>query len=66
MKSKIFVGLLVLSLVLTGCASAKSTENYAMEGDFAREEMPAAMPAPMEPQYVEEYGKELAYDEAAT
>lgn len=65
MKSKIFVGLLVLSLVLTGCASAKSTENYAMEGDFAPAEMPA-MSAPMEPQYAEEYGKEFAYDEAVT
>lgn len=66
MKSKIFVGLLVLSLVLTGCASAKSIENYAMEGDFAQAEMPAAEPAPMEPQFAEEYGKEMSYDEAVT
>lgn len=66
MKLKIFVGLLVLSLVLTGCAGAKSSENIAMEGDYAQAEMPAAMSAPMEPMYAEESGKELAYDEAAT
>jgi hypothetical protein len=28
--------------------------------------MPVEMPAPMEPQYAEEYGKEMAYDEAVT
>lgn len=66
MKSKIFVGLLVLSLVLTGCASAKSTENYARDGIYGQAEMPAAMPAPMEPQFAEEYGKEFSYDEAVT
>jgi len=48
-------------MVLGGCASSKSSGNIAMEGDFAQAEMPAAM----EPQY-EEYGKELAYDEAVT
>ena len=52
MKLKIFIGLLVLSLVLGGCASAKSSGNIAMEGDFSQAEMPAAMEA----QY-EEYGK---------
>jgi len=66
MKLKIFVGLLVLSFALSSCASAKSSGNIATEGDFAREEMPAAMPAPMEPQYAEESGKDLAYDEAVT
>lgn len=62
MKLKIFVGLLVLSLVLTGCTSAKSAENVSLESDFA----PAGMPAPMQPQYAEEYRKEFAYDEAVT
>jgi hypothetical protein len=65
MKLKIFIGLLVLSLVLAGCASAKSTQDFAMEGGFAPAEMPA-MIAPMEPQYAEEYGKEFTYDEAVT
>ncbi|MBW6473964.1 MAG: DUF4349 domain-containing protein [Anaerolineaceae bacterium] len=65
MKLKNFIGLLVLSLVLTGCASAKSIGNIAMEGDYAPAEMPA-MSAPMEQQFAEEYGRELAYDEAVT
>jgi len=64
MKLRIFVGLLILSLILAGCASAKSTENIAMEGDFAQAEMPAGMPAPMEPQYAEESSMDKAYDEA--
>ena len=60
MRSKFFVGLLIISLLLTGCSSAaKSSENVASDMGFA----PAAMP-PMEQSAREEMGLEPAYDEA--
>ncbi len=58
MKIKIFTGLLVLSLVLSGCAAAKSTSNIAMDGDFAPAE------APREEMSTDEYAAEKGYEEA--
>ena len=60
MRSKLFVGLLVFSLLLAGCSSAaKSSENVASDVGFA----PSAMP-PMEQPAREEMGYDPAYDEA--
>ncbi|MDO9085411.1 MAG: DUF4349 domain-containing protein [Anaerolineaceae bacterium] len=60
MRSKLFMGLLIFSLLLAGCSSAaKSSENVASDVGFA----PAAMP-PMEQSAREEMGYDPAYDEA--
>jgi len=60
MKLKLFSSILVLTLVLSGCASAKSSNSVGYEADFA----PAA--APMEVPVAEEMGKDMAYQEAAS
>jgi hypothetical protein len=60
MRSKLFIGLLIFSILLTGCASAaKSTSNIASDMAIA----PAAMP-PMEQSAREEMGFDPAYVEA--
>jgi len=59
MRSKLFGGLLIFSLLLAGCSSApKSSENVASDMGFA----PAAMP-PMEQSAREEMGYDPAYGE---
>jgi hypothetical protein len=59
MKTKLLVGVLILSFVLAGCGSAaKSAENIAGEMDYA----PAPAEMPMEQSFAEEYG----YDETVT
>ncbi len=60
MKIKIFTGLVVLSLVLSGCAAAKSASNLAMDSDFA------GMPAPSEEMYAEEPAMEKSFEETGT
>jgi len=60
MNLKFFSSILVLALVLSGCASAKSSNSVGYEADFA----PAA--APMEVPVAEEMGKDMAYQEAAS
>ena len=62
MKINIFTGLVVLSLVLSGCAAAKSASNVGMDAEFAQ----AEMPAPMELMYEEETSRDLIYQEAGT
>jgi len=62
MKTKLFVAIVILSMVLSGCSSAaKSSENYASDVGFAP--APAAMP--MEPM-AEEYGYGQSYDAASS
>ena len=57
MRTKIFTGLIVLSLVLSGCsAAAKSAGDVMSEANYA----PAAMPA-MEPS-VDQAAEEYSYD----
>ncbi len=62
MRTKFLVGLIVLSLVLSGCsAAAKSAGDVMSEANYA----PAAMPA-MEPSVAEEYASGSYYAEADT
>lgn len=62
MKTKLLVGIVILSMVLSGCSSAtKSAENYASDVGFAP--APAAMP--MEPM-AEEFGYGKSYDAASS
>ena len=60
MKLKFLVSFMLLTLVLSGCAAGKSVSEAVMDGDFA----PGAMP--MEPQYAEELGIDMAFEESAT
>ena len=60
MKLKFLVSFMLLTLVLSGCAAGKSVSEAVMDGDFA----PGAMP--MEPQYAEELGMDMVYEESAT
>lgn len=62
MKIKIFTGLLLLSLILSGCAAAKSESNIAMDSDFAS----SGMPSQPEEMYAEEAPMEKSYDETGT
>lgn len=60
MKAKFFTGLLVLSLLLSGCAAAKSESNTALDGNFAPAEMPR------EGITYDEYEAEKGYEETGT
>lgn len=60
MKLKFLVSFMLLTMVLSGCAAGKSVSEAVMDGDFA----PGAMP--MEPQYAEELGMDMVYEESAT
>jgi len=66
MKIRLFTGIVILSLLLTGCASAaKSVENMAGDMSYApAAELQAGMP--MEPSFAEEYAYDESYNEAAT
>ena len=66
MKTKLFTGLFIVGLLLSGCAgAAKTAEN--IDGDLGY--APAAEPMaemPMEHAFREEYGYDQSYDQAAT
>ena len=62
MRIKFFTGLLVLSLLLSGCAAAKSADTMVMDSNYSTAEMPAAM----EELSYDEYGMDKGFEEAGT